>query len=157
MKEKNAHHQTSVGWKIGRLSRSAHCYFQERFGELGLGHAQGLSLHFICRHDGIDQMELLNHVRLDKSSLTSQLKKLEANGYIIRKTDPKDRRAKRIFITKKTRAMHDDLHAIFISWSKILMKGLDDSDRDTISDLLDKMQNNANGILNELREHEKTE
>jgi DNA-binding MarR family transcriptional regulator len=157
MKNTHVHHEPSIGRVIGRLSRAAHSYFQYRFGELGLGHAQGITLHFICRHDGIDQLELLNDVRLDKSSLTSQLKKLEENGYIERKIDPNDRRAKRIVITNKTRIIQDELHDIFISWSKILLDGLDENERETVFRLLDKMKTNACATIHIMRDHETTE
>jgi DNA-binding MarR family transcriptional regulator len=157
MTENTTHQPVSIGYKIGRLSRSAHVYFKHRFGELGLGHAQGLTLHHICRQDGIDQLALLNKVRLDKSSLTSQLKKLEEHGYIVRKPDPADRRAKRIFITDKTRALQDDLHDIFASWTGILTKGLDDTERETLIRLLDTLQANASDTLKEMRAHEETE
>lgn len=93
---------------------------------------------------------------LDKSSLTSQLKKLEKNGYIERKTDPKDRRAKRIVLTNKTRIIQDDLHDIFISWSKILLDGLDENERETAFRLLDKMQTNASAAIHIMRDHETT-
>jgi DNA-binding MarR family transcriptional regulator len=157
MKNIHEHHEPSIGRVIGRLSRAAHSYLQYRFGEIGLGHAQGLTLHFICRHDGIDQMELLKKVHLDKSSLTSQLKKMEENGYIKRKTDPEDRRAKRIVMTNKTRIIQDDLHDIFISWSKILLDGLDENERETAFRLLDKMQVNASSATHIMRDHETTE
>jgi DNA-binding MarR family transcriptional regulator len=157
MKKKTTPPSTSIGWRIGRLQRAAHVYFKHRFGELGLGHAQGITLHHICRQDGIDQLALLNKVRLDKSSLTSQLKKLEENGYIVRKSDPADRRAKRIFITDKTRALQDDLHDIFASWTKILTEGLVDTERETLIRLLDTLQDNASKTLKEMRAHEETE
>lgn len=147
--------KNSIGWRIGRLSRAAHVYFKHRFGELGLGHAQGITLHHICRQDGIDQLTLLSKVRLDKSSLTSQLNKLEENGYITREPDPADRRAKRIVITDKTRAIEAELHDIFASWTRILTEGLDDSERDQLIELLDKLQVNAGRTLDTLRHNEK--
>ncbi len=156
MKTTHTHQPVSIGYKIGRLSRSAHVYFKHRFGELGLGHAQGLTLHHICRHDGMDQLALLEKVRLDKSSLTSQLQKLEENGYISRESDPRDRRAKRIVITDKTRAIEADLHDIFASWTGVLTAGLDANERDTLIALLDKLQSNASDTLKEMREHDET-
>lgn len=154
MDKQQPHQRNAVGWRIGRLSRAAHVYFQHRFGELGLGRAQGLTLHHICRHDGIDQLTLLGKIHLDKSSLTSQLQKLEENGYINREPDPADRRAKRIVITDKARAIEADLHDIFVSWNRILTEGLEESERDTLIRLLDTLQSNANDTLKELREHE---
>ena len=156
MEKTHEHHQPSIGRAIGRLSRSAHSYFQHRFREYGLGYAQVLTLHYVSRHNGIDQNELCGHQHLDKSSLTSQLNKLEANGYIIRKADPTDRRAKRVFITEKTQAIQDDLHAVFTSWSGILLEGLDENELETMFGILDKMQNNASIVLQELRQDEAT-
>lgn len=156
MKTNHTPPPTSIGWRIGRLSRAAHVYFKQRFGELGLGHAQGITLHHICRHDGIDQLVLLDKVRLDKSSLTSQLNKLEANGYITREPDPADRRAKRIVITDKTRAIEKDLHNIFTSWSEVLTQGLNERERDTLVRLLDTMFDNAHHTIDEMRDHETT-
>ena len=156
MKETHTHHPVSIGYKIGRLSRSAHMYFKHRFGELGLGHAQGITLHHICRKDGMNQLELLAKVRLDKSSLTSQLNKLEENGYITREPDPKDRRAKRIVITDKTRTIEADLHDIFTSWTRILADGLSADERNVLITLLDKLQDNAVNVLHELRKYETT-
>lgn len=156
MKKKTTPPSTSIGWRIGRLQRAAHVYFKHRFGELGLGHAQGITLHHICRHNGMDQLALLDKVRLDKSSLTSQLQKLEENGYITREADPADRRAKRIVITDKTRAIEAELHDIFASWTRILTEGLNDSECDTLITLLDKLQSNASETLIELRENDET-
>ena len=156
MKTAHTHQPVSIGYKIGRLSRAAHVYFKQRFGELGLGHAQGITLHHICRQNGIDQLELLDKVRLDKSSLTSQLNKLEANAYITREPDPADRRAKRIVITDKTRSIEKKLHDIFTSWSEVLTQGLDETERDTLIRLLDTMFDNAHETLHTMREHETT-
>ena len=157
MKEKHAHQKSSIGRRISCLSRGAHIYFKHRFGELGLGHAQGLTLHHICRHGGINQPDLLDKVRLDKSSLTSQLNKLEENGYITREADPEDRRSKRIILTDKTRAIEAELHNIFISWTDILSDGLSEDERDMLILLLDKLQVNASHALRELRKHETTQ
>jgi DNA-binding MarR family transcriptional regulator len=156
MEKKHEHHQPSIGRAVGRLSRTAHSYFQHRFRDYELGHAQVLTLHYVSRHNGIEQNELCDHQHLDKSSLTSQLNKLEANGYIIRKADPADRRAKRVFITEKTQAIQDDLHAVFTSWSQILLEGLDENEREAIFQLLDKMQENAGKEIKKLRQNEAT-
>jgi len=147
----------SAGRQIARLSRAAQVYFQYRFSPLGIGPAQGITLHYLSRNDGIDQMELCTRMNLDKSSLATQLKKLEEHGYIIRETDNGDRRAKSIFITPKTMKIADELHAVFTSWTELLLKDLTNVERERLFMLMNKLWTNAEAALNALRQHEKTE
>lgn len=157
MNLKNEHITASAGRQIARLSRAAQTYFQHRFGPLDIGPAQGITLHYICMHNGIDQTELCKCMSLDKSSLATQLRKLEAHGYVIRETDREDRRAKRIFITPKTMVIKDELHAVFTSWTDLLLKDFNNAERRTVFLLLDRLWANAEEALNELRLNETAE
>lgn len=147
----------STGRQIARLARAAQVYFQHRFRPLGIGPAQGITLHYLSRNDGIDQMQLCTRMNLDKSSLATQLKKLEEQGYIVRETDKADRRTKKIYITPKTLAIADVLHAVFTSWSDLLLKDFTDIERDRLFLLMDKLWANTEATLNELRLNEAAE
>ncbi|MEA3448287.1 MAG: MarR family transcriptional regulator [Bacteroidota bacterium] len=142
----------SVGKEIGILSRCTHKYFQHKSRDYSIGHAQVGTLHLICRHDGINQKELIENLHLDKSSVTSQIERLEKNGYITRKRDKNDQRGKRIYITKKTEAIKHDLIAIFSGWSSALMKGFTPEEKETVFCFLDKMKTNAFDMVEKLRE-----
>jgi DNA-binding MarR family transcriptional regulator len=133
----------SIGKEIGILSRAAHTFFQHQFKNYSIGHAQVMTLHFICRNNGRSQHELVKYFNLDKSSVTSQLNILEKNGYIIRKIDTNDSRGRMIFITEKTKAIEADLYDKFISWSKILLEGFNAEEQEKVFCLLDKMNTNA--------------
>ncbi|MGY0278583.1 MarR family winged helix-turn-helix transcriptional regulator [Limosilactobacillus reuteri] len=47
------------------------------------------------------QLELGDHFHLRNASVTSMVKNLERDGYIIRKADQESARIKRIFLTRK--------------------------------------------------------
>jgi len=151
MKKIKTINRRSIGKEIGILSRTAHTFFQFQFKDLSIGHSQVMTLHFISRHEGLSQNELVQHFRLDKSSVTSQLNILEKNGYIIRKKDKDDSRGKKIFITEKTSAIKDYLDNKFSSWSKILLEGFDEVEKEKIFILLDKMIINAHKAIHELK------
>ncbi len=142
----------SIGKEIGVLSRTAHIYFQTQFKDYSIGHAQVMTLHYICRNNGRSQNELVKHFSLNKSSVTSQLNILEKNGYIIRKTDINDSRGRKIFITEKTKAIEADLHDKFISWSRLLLEGINAEEQEKLFFLLDKMNSNAQGAILEMKE-----
>jgi len=144
----------SVGKRIGVLSRATHTFFQYKFKNFSIGHAQVLTLHFISLHDGISQNELVRYFGMDKSSITSQIKMLEKNGYIIRKIHEKDSRGRRIFITDKTQTIKPELHKIFSSWSEFLLHDFSEDEKGLIFQFLDKMIENAQKTLKELKEDE---
>ena len=144
----------SIGKEIGILSRAAHTFFQYQFKNLSIGHSQVMTLHFICKHNGLSQNKLVQHFGLDKSSVTSQLNILEKNGYITREIDKDDSRGRKIFITKKTNAIKDFLDTKFSSWSKILLKGFDEVEKEKLFNLLDNMIINAHKAINELKNNE---
>ncbi|MBW6480753.1 MAG: MarR family transcriptional regulator [Bacteroidales bacterium] len=144
----------SVGKRIGALSRAAHTFFQYHFRDFSIGHAQVITLNLIIRNNGIGQNELVQHSGMDKSSVTSQLKILEKNGYIIRKIDENDGRGRKIFITKKTEPLEPELLKKFTLWSELLLRGFSNPQREQIFQFLDIMINNANQALKGLKEVE---
>jgi DNA-binding MarR family transcriptional regulator len=145
----------SIGKRIGILSRASQVYFQHQFRDYPLGHAQVVTLHFICRHNGLIQNELVQYLNLDKSSVSSQLNKLEENGYIKRIANEADSRSRKIFITKKTKEFEDDLHQKFSAWSKILLKGFSVEETENVYHLLDKLISNAHNAIEDCKIDEK--
>lgn len=144
----------SVRKRIGALSRATHRFFWQKFKKLSIGHAQAVTLHFICRNNGIGQKELVQHFGMDKSSITSQLKILEKNGYIERKIDANDSRGRKIFTTPKTKAVEPELYEIFSSWSELLLKGFNEDEKEFLFRFLDRMIVNAQQALEDLKEDE---
>jgi len=151
MNQTEIKHNQSIGKLIGMLSRAAHIYFHHQFKDYIIGHAQVFTLHFLSRHDGILQNELVQHFHMDKSSVTSQLNHLEKNGYIVRKKSMDDGRSRQIFLTDKAKALSEDLHKIFSGWSETLLQGLDNEDVDKAFKLAEHMYNNAQSKIHEIK------
>ncbi|MGI9331862.1 MAG: MarR family winged helix-turn-helix transcriptional regulator [Gammaproteobacteria bacterium] len=81
---------------VARLLRTA---FDRRVRDLGLTRSQWWVLTHLFRHDGTTQSELAVVLDLEKASLGRLLDRLEANGWIRREEDARDRRAKRVWLT----------------------------------------------------------
>ena len=79
---------------------------------------------------------------------------LEKNGYIVRKTDEKDCRGRRIFITEKSKAIQPELYERFSEWSKILLKGFSEKETEMVYSIIGKMMFNAKEALGELDKDE---
>ena len=145
----------SAGRLINELSRAAHIYFQAEFKEYSIGHAQIMTLLFIARNEGISQLDLSEQFNLDKSSITSQLKILEKNGYISRHTSENDARVLHLNITDKTREILEPLKMIFSSWTETLLDGFSEGERENVFYYLEKMLGNAKNKLNQIKETNK--
>lgn len=83
---------------ISRLSRMLRRHPVERDS---LGHMSFHLLQAVQEHDGIRAAELARLMEVRPASVTEALNRLERDGYIIRKKDAVDSRAKRVFLTDK--------------------------------------------------------
>ena len=81
---------------VARLLRKD---FDRRVRELGLTRSQWWVLTHLFREDGLTQTQLAEVMEIEKPSLGRLLDRLEAKGWVIRESDPNDRRVKRIHLT----------------------------------------------------------
>ncbi len=78
-----------------RRCSNAHCAPLDCNGD------QFVLLKLLAEQDGMTQRELVVEGGYDASTTTNMLKRLEAKGFVSRKPDPHDARAKLVFLTKK--------------------------------------------------------
>jgi len=151
MNENEIKTSKSEGKLIGELSRAALIFFQNEFKQYNIGHAQVRTLHFISQHEGLTPVEMAYALNLDKSSITSQLKILEANGYISRVISEKDARMQQIYITDRTKSILSPLKAILKEWSETLMIGFTQDERNEVYQYLERMRDNAKNKIENIK------
>lgn len=71
-----------------------------------LNPAQGRIIYALWREDGLTQAELAARTKLDKSTLTLMLGRLEDAGQIRRCADAADARLRRVHLTARNRSLH---------------------------------------------------
>jgi DNA-binding MarR family transcriptional regulator len=108
----------------------------KRRGLADLNPAQGRVLYALWRSDGMNQKRLAELTRLDKSTLTAMLDRLEADGRIERRPDPADGRGRLVCPTAATRALYADYAAASEEMTEIFYAGLPEADRDELDRLL---------------------
>ena len=143
MNTKNETTPPSAGRLINELSRAAHIYFHNEFRKYAIGHAQIRTLFYVANNEGLTQMDLVKHLNLDKSSVTSQLQILEKNGYISRTTSKTDARKQVIGITDKTQKILDPMKQVLATWSNTLLAGFSEEERTSLLEYLLRMRDNA--------------
>ena len=134
----------SIGTLIFLTSKSmesaAECEIKNK---LRLTSSQWKIILALNSFDGLSQRELADRIYVDGSTLVPVIDKMEQNGLLERKPDPKDRRHNRLYLTKKSESVVDSIVEIILQLRKTLYKGLSKGDLESMRPKLKKIIENA--------------
>ncbi|MDF2840311.1 MAG: MarR family transcriptional regulator [Clostridia bacterium] len=128
--------------EIGTLSRSIHSICDIKFKELKLQKGQFIYLTRICENPGINLIDLTILLKMDKTSTTKAIQKLEAEGYIERKKDTSDKRVMHLYPTKKGYQSYDNIINEENRNIEICFKSFSEEERNIVTELIIKMSKN---------------
>lgn len=133
----------SIGKWISIIYRYAQNYFSRELEPYNMGGGQFIFLLALYKEDGIHQECLSKLLNIDKGTTARAIKKLEEEGYVLRREDPMDRRAYKVFITNKAQAIKPEFYKILASWTDILSKDFTVEEKELAISLLQRMAENA--------------
>ena len=87
------------GHAIRRLHQISVGIFLQETGDLGVTPVQYAALQTVGNQPGIDQRTLARNIALDASTTGGVVDRLEARGWLERRTAPEDRRARQLALT----------------------------------------------------------
>ena len=93
----------------GTLARALGSIADIEFKDYDLTRGQYLYLIRICENPGIIQEKLAEMIKVDRTTASRAIKKLEANGFIEKRADAANRKIKRIFPTEKGKAISPNI------------------------------------------------
>lgn len=94
-------YERSFGFLIQDVARLMRCAFDRRIKDEGLTPAQWFALANLQRADGLTQQQLADQMDMKRAPLSKMISRLESGGWVKRVPDTTDKRANRIFLTKK--------------------------------------------------------
>src|ERR1700752_4303592 len=95
--------ERSFGFLVSDGARLFGRRFDHNGRRLGLTRAQCRTLGYLARNEGINQAGLADLLEIRPMTLVRQIDRMEEAGWIERRPDPADRRARRLFLTAKAR------------------------------------------------------
>jgi MarR family transcriptional regulator, transcriptional regulator for hemolysin len=146
-----------LSYLIHDVSRLRRVTFDQLMKPLGATRAQWWVIAFLSRQDGMMQTQLANELDLGKASLGGLIDRLESGGWVARHLDPMDRRAKRVYITTKSRRLLRDMRRVDREFNAVMLKDISDADRDQMVELLSRIKNailrfsNKSDVRNKVR------
>lgn len=135
-----------LGYLIHDVSRLRRKAFDEIVKPLGVTRAQWWIIAHLARHDGMVQTQLAQMLDVGKASLGALLDRLETTGFIERRPEPNDRRAKRVFLTKNSFQLLEQLLAAESAFNAAILTGLTETDRSELIRLLSSIKESLSAM-----------
>jgi len=126
-------------YDVARLARR---YFDRRVRPLGLTQPQWRMLAVLSRREGINQVTLADVLDIQPITLTRQLDRLEANGWVDRRADPNDRRATQLFLTDKAQPLVSQIWDEADQVVADMLDGIPEVENEVARRVLNKMRQN---------------
>jgi len=128
--------ERNFGFLVHDVARLMRVAYDRRARELGLTRSQWWVLNNLFRNQGITQSELADILEIEKASLGRLLDRLEVKGWVERRADPADRRAKRLYLTGQVQALIRRLRGLAAELRGDALDGLDEPARERFVDTL---------------------
>jgi MarR family transcriptional regulator, transcriptional regulator for hemolysin len=134
--------EQSIGFLISDTARLMRRRFDQRARHLGLTRAQWQVLAHLQRNEGINQIGLADLLDIEAITLCRTIDRMEEGGWVERRADPNDRRARLLFLTERTRPFIADMRVIAEEIYAEALSGLPADTRQTLTEILTAMRTN---------------
>jgi MarR family transcriptional regulator, transcriptional regulator for hemolysin len=137
--------ERSFGYILFETARLMGKRFDQRAKLFGLTRAQCQVLARLAQKEGINQARLAELLELEPISLARCLDRMEQAGWIERRADPGDRRARLLYMTEKARPIFDQVLACAVETRQEALSCLAPAESDGLVDLLIRVRANLSG------------
>ena len=139
---------SSIGFLISDVSRLLRRVYDRRVEPLGLTRAQWRVLVHVYRREGVSQTALAQVLEIEKPTLGKLVDRLEQKGWVERRVEVRDQRARRLVITKQARPLIDQMEELADAVHADALDGVADEETDQLHDTLLTVKSNLLRLLN---------
>src|SRR5436853_4979211 len=131
--------ERSFGFLVNDVARLFGRRFDLNGRRLGLTRAQCRTLGYLARNEGINQAGLADLLEIRPMTLVRQIDRMEEAGWIERRPDPADRRARRLFLTGKAWPILDRIFDVANETRDEALNRLSPGESEALIELLDRV------------------
>jgi len=128
--------------EIGMIARALDSISNIEFKEYDLTKGQYLYLVRICENPGIIQEKLAEKIKVDRTTASRAIKKLEMNGFIEKKDDQDNQKIKKLFPTVKGKNVYPFIRRENDYSNMVALAGFSETEVETIFNLLQRVRKN---------------
>lgn len=134
--------ESSVFFSVFQLMHFMKYQAMKRMEELELKPSQAGILFSLKRCGELSQKQLAEKVGITPPSMTVAIRKMEEQGYVVRKQDEKDQRVIKIKLTQKGETCIDGIRKVIVDMEDITYQGISREEILLMNRLLTEMKNN---------------
>lgn len=138
----------SPGYMINILAREMNACLYRSFREKGFGITpqQWAVLNRLWEMEGLHQSKLAEKTTKNKHNMTMILKQLEKKGFVEKRSDTRDKRLQRIYLTKSGKALKEKLIPIVTDIIEKLFRGVASQDMEVLNKVHKTMIKNLKSL-----------
>lgn len=129
--------------EIGMIARALDSISNIEFKEYDLTKGQYLYLVRICENPGIIQEKIAEMIKVDRTTAARAIKKLEMNGFIVKKDDEHNKKIKKLYPTEKGSNVYPLIKREHDYSNQMALEGLSEKEIETILNLLQRVRKNV--------------
>jgi MarR family transcriptional regulator, transcriptional regulator for hemolysin len=130
------------GFVLKDVSRLYVERFEQHAASLGLTLAQCKTLMRLAECEGVSQVKLAELTDLEPMALVRILDRMESEGWLERRGDPRDRRVRCLYLTSKAKPLLEDIRRLMdLTWADAFT-GISKSKSELVTELLDMVRSN---------------
>ncbi|MBO4623774.1 MAG: MarR family transcriptional regulator [Bacilli bacterium] len=135
---------------ISITERCAMLYRNIAFKDIDLLPSHHMYIYYLCNHpDGVSQDALAKKVYVNKSNVARSIKTLIDAGFVYREKNLDDKRAYKVYPTKKAFDTLPYIKETMGKFNEIITSGLNEEDKDKLNELLTIVANNASSYIDQ--------
>jgi MarR family transcriptional regulator for hemolysin len=136
----------TFGFLLKETSRLYVQRFEQRAGTLGLTLSQCKVLVYLARNEGVSQAQLGDLTDLEPMTLVRVLDRMESDGWLERRNDPADRRARCLYLKAKGKPLVDEIWQLADLTRREALAGIPKKHADLLFEMLERIQNNCTSL-----------
>ena len=136
----------NFGFLVKDISRLHSKNFERHAAGLNMSFAQCKVLAYLERNEGVSQVRLAELSDTEPMTLVRIIDRMEGDGWVERRADPGDRRARRLFLKDAARAVLQEMQRVASIARAEALVGLSAADRETLIDLLGRIHENLSVV-----------
>jgi DNA-binding MarR family transcriptional regulator len=128
--------------EIGMIARALDSISNIEFKEFDLTKGQYLYLVRICENPGIIQEKLAEMIKVDRTTASRSIQKLEINGFIEKRDDIHNQKINKLFPTEKGKYVYPFIKRENDYSNMVALSGLSKKEVETLFTLLQRVRKN---------------
>jgi MarR family transcriptional regulator, transcriptional regulator for hemolysin len=132
----------AFGFVLYETARLLGKRFDQKARVLGLTRAQCQVLFRLVVHEGLNQARIAEILEIEPISLARLIDRMEEAGWVERRPDTADRRARLLYLTAKAKPVIDRMIEVGLATRAEALAGLSGANREKLLDLLLQVRGN---------------